>query len=100
MQAWYAAAFDREYGCTEAEWKGWLPAAIGGRPWACPAPGRAEVALGAGRLTLDWNPLPPRRIALVSMPRMAVVFRFEAVDEAERQAFMKRFDLYMQRGGG
>lgn len=100
MQAFYAAAFEREQGCTEAEWLGWLPDAIGDRPWTRPAPGRAEVALDGGRLHLAWTVLPPRRIALISMPRLAVSFRFEGVDEALRQAFMKRFDLYMQRGGG
>jgi hypothetical protein len=34
------------------------------------------------------------------MPRMLVNFRFAGVDEAARYAFMQRFDLYMQRGGG
>lgn len=100
MQAHYEAEFDREYGCTEAEWLGWLPDAIGACPWSRPAPGRAEVAVGTGTLHLAWTPLPPRRIALIAMPRMAVSFRFESVDEGVRQVFMKRFDLYMQRGGG
>jgi hypothetical protein len=31
---------------------------------------------------------------------MVVRFRFAGVDEQARYAFMKRFDLYMQRGGG
>lgn len=100
MQAFYDARFDREYGCTEAEWLGWLPAAIGDQPWNRPAPGQAEVDLDGGRLHLAWTALPPRRIALVTMPRLAVAFHFERVDEAPRQRFMKRFDLYMQRGGG
>jgi hypothetical protein len=34
------------------------------------------------------------------MPRLVVRFRFAGVDEAARHSFMKRFDLYMQRGGG
>lgn len=100
MQAFYAASFDREYGCTEPEWLGWLPDAIGAGPWSRPAPGRAEAAVGSGTLRLAWAALPPRRIALIAMPRLAVSFRFDGVDEAVRQAFMKRFDLYMQRGGG
>ena len=100
MQAHYAAEFEREYGCTEAEWLGWLPAAIGDRPWSRPESGRAEATIGSGRLTLAWAVLPPRRIALIAMPRLAVSFRFDGVDEGLRQAFMKRFDLYLQRGGG
>ena len=39
-------------------------------------------------------------IALVRMPRLLVNFRFAGLDEAQRYAFMKRFDLYMHRGGG
>ena len=31
---------------------------------------------------------------------LLVRFRFAGVDEQARYAFMKRFDLYMQRGGG
>jgi hypothetical protein len=31
---------------------------------------------------------------------MAVRFRFQAVEAPARNAFMKRFDLHLQRGGG
>jgi hypothetical protein len=31
---------------------------------------------------------------------MAVRFRFDAVEAKAREAFMKRFDLHLQRGGG
>jgi hypothetical protein len=99
MQAFYPASFEREVGCTEAEWLMWLPAAIGVCPWQ--QSGRAiHVVIGEGRLELLWHPLPPRQIALIRMPRLAVSFRFEGVADEVRHAFMKRFDLYMQRGGG
>jgi hypothetical protein len=49
---------------------------------------------------LDWRVAPPRVIALMRLPRLVVCFAFSAVPEAERHAFMKRFDLYTQRGGG
>lgn len=100
MQAYYPASFDREMGCTPREWLMWLPAAVSPGPMVL-GDGRADVAVAAGgHLHLSWQELPPRVIALVRMPRLAVQFRFEAVGEAERQAFMRRFDLYMQRGGG
>jgi hypothetical protein len=51
-------------------------------------------------LGLKWQLGEPRVIAQVQMPRLCVSFRFAGVDEAARYAFMKRFDLYMQRGGG
>ena len=99
MQAWYPADFKREMGCTEAELLRWLPGAVNGRALTL-LPRSAEVTIGSGRLTLAWSELLPRRIALMSMPRLAIVFRFEGVDEGERQAFMRYFDLYTQRGGG
>ena len=99
MQATYPAGFEREMGCTEAELLRWLPGAVNGRALTL-LPRSAEVAIGSGRLALAWRELPPRRIALMSMPRLAIVFHFEGVDEAERHAFMRFFDLYTQRGGG
>ncbi len=99
MQASYTQSFDREMGCTEAEWLGWLPAAIGANPWQQHGPG-AEVAIGEGTLKLAWHAESPRVIALMRIPRLVVSFRFSGLDDAQRYAFMKRFDLYMQRGGG
>ena len=99
MQSAYDSAFVREMGCTPQEWLQWLPDAIGPYPWVR---GRQEanVNFPAGRLHLSWAELPPRRIALLKMPRLQVAFQFEGLDAAERYRFMKRFDLYMQRGGG
>ncbi len=99
MQSAYEESFDRDMGCTEAQWLGWLPAALGEHAWqrdgAC-----VQVAIGDGRLALSWQDAPPRVIALMQVPRLLVRFRFTGLDDAARYAFMKRFDLYMQRGGG
>lgn len=99
MYSHYPETFDREMGCTEAELVTWLPGAARGRPVALEA-GGASVTLESGRLRLQWQTLPVRRIALLAMPRLAVRFAFEEVDEAERHRFMRHFDLYTQRGGG
>ena len=86
--------------CTLAEWLRWLPDA------ACPAQvavcgDSARIApVGAGVLQLDWQRLPARRIGLLGLPRLRVRFRFEGVADADRHAFMRRFDLATQRGGG
>ena len=97
-------AFEREQGFTESEWHRCLPGAVGPHALALLAPGQARVSLtpdrGGGWLHLSWVVLPHRRIALLSMPRLAVHYRFEAVDAAARREFMRYFDLYMQRGGG
>lgn len=99
MQAWYDARFEREMGCTETELLRYLPGASGPHELTLQDQA-ATVAIGAGRLELRWSVMPPRRIALMRMPRLAVSFDFVGVDEASRQAFMRHFDLYTQRGGG
>jgi hypothetical protein len=93
-------SFEREHGCTEAEWLRCLPGAVGQHALAHPTPGAALVRIGAGSLHLRWTELPPRGIALVSLPRLAVRYTFAEVDAPARAEFMRYFDLYMQRGGG
>ena len=99
MQSSYDERFEREMGCTEAEWLRWLPAAMGENHWKLQTQS-AGVRIGDGALGLKWKVGEPRVIGLVSIPRLLVQFRFAGVDEAARYTFMKRFDLYMQRGGG
>lgn len=99
MQSFYAEAFEREMGCSESEWLRCLPDALGDSRCQLEQ-GRARVLIDAGELCLSWHVGAPRVIALASIPRLLVRFRFERLDAQQRQAFMKRFDLYMQRGGG
>ena len=99
MQSFYPEHFERDMACTEAEWLAWLPRAVG--EYACTVTGTsAVVTIGAGQLQLAWKVLPPRVMALVRLPRLALRFTFSGVPDAPRQAFMRRFDLYTQRGGG
>lgn len=99
MQASYEARFEREMGCTAAELCAWLPGASRHAPLRLFEQG-AEIRLEGGPLSLRWEPLPPRRIALITLPRLKVEFDFGGIVEAERLAFMRHFDLYTQRGGG
>lgn len=85
--------------CTEAEWLRWLPRAVGAHPVEVRG-ANARVALGSGRLQLTWRVEAPRVIALMRLPRLALRFEFQDVPAHVRQAFMQRFDLYTQRGGG
>lgn len=99
MQPDYPARFTRDTGGTEGEWLGRLAGACKG--CAVELGDRcATVAIGGGRLRLSWRELPPRRIALLKMARIEVDFAFDDVPDAERERFMRYFDLYMQRGGG
>ena len=99
MQSRYPACFERDMGCTEREWLGWLPAAMGEVSWQRQAT-RVTAPLSTGQLQIEWRVCEPRAIALMRIPRLWVRFEFEEVGEDERHRFMKRFDLYMQRGGG
>ncbi|MDP2004360.1 MAG: hypothetical protein Q8K45_01680 [Rubrivivax sp.] len=97
-------AFEREQGYTDSEWQRCLPGAVGVHALALPAPGQALVRLhdgaGGGQLQISWSVLPPRRIALLNLPRLAVHYRFDGVAAPARREFMRYFDLYTQRGGG
>lgn len=94
-------SFRREYGSTLAEWVRDLPRALGGHAVERPRGHEALVALpGGGHLHLQWTELPPRQIALVRLPRLQVDFHFHGADAAARAAFMRPFDLTLQRGGG
>lgn len=99
MQGRYAVAFEREMGCTADELRRWLPGATGGRPITWRDDG-AEVALGDARVSIAWQTLAPRRIALIVLPRLLVRFQARGVDDEAWQRFMRYFDLYTQRGGG
>lgn len=99
MQSVYEERFERDMACTEADWLRWLPDAIGDHHWKR-QDSTVGVRIGDGALGLKWEVAEPRVIAQVSMPRMLVRFRFAGVDEDARYVFMKRFDLFMQRGGG
>ena len=99
MQSDYPERFERDMGCNEAEWLAGMPRAIGAHPWRRDGQ-RIEVDLAGGSLSISWSPLPERRIALLRVQRLRVVFAFEGLDAEQRKAFMKPFDLSLQRGGG
>jgi hypothetical protein len=102
VQSSYLEQFDREMGCTVAEWLMWLPAAMGDAAWAHngDAVHASLPAVPGAQLAISWRVGEPRRIALMVMPRLHVHFQFTGMNDAQRYTFMKRFDLYMQRGGG
>lgn len=99
MQSFYKAQFERDMGCTEAEWLGWLPAALGSNAWQRDG-ASAQVSIAPGSLRIQWRKAEPRVLGLARIPRLLVRFAFAGLDDDQRYVFMKRFDLYMQRGGG
>ncbi|MBP2295137.1 hypothetical protein [Azospirillum rugosum] len=77
-----------------------LPGAVDGLPWRADAD-RIQIGESEGDgVDLLVEPLPPRRFGPVEIPRLRVGFAFRGWDEAERCAFLARFDRAFQRGGG
>ena len=99
MQAHYPFEFEREMGCTADELRAWLPGASGGRAVRWRQQG-ADVEIDGGVASIDWSALSPRRIALITLPRLHVRFAASGLDASAWQRFMRHFDLYTQRGGG
>ena len=99
MQSFYAEQFDREIGCTEVEWLASVARAPANHPHQF-TDRALSVQIGTGQLHLSWQVGEPRVIALARIPRLLVHFAFSNLDDTQRLAFMKHFDLYMQRGGG
>ncbi|MBL0087027.1 MAG: hypothetical protein IPP44_10125 [Ideonella sp.] len=100
MRPEFPMQFEREHGCTEAEWLGWLPGAVRNHALDTGVPGQASVTIHGGSLSLQWHALEPRRLGLARFPRLMMRYRFDGLDANERATFMRYFDLYMQRGGG
>ena len=71
-----------------------------------PGPTVTSHVAPVSHFTSAWSPslrvqvLPPRQIALARLPRMQLDFEFEQIDAGARSAFMRYFDLFLQRGGG
>lgn len=99
LRSSYPSHFQRDMACTEAEWLGWLPRALGAVAWERTG-ARLRASLEGGDLHIYWAPAPPRVMGLMRLPRLLVEFRFEGVDEVSRTRFMRHFDLTTQRGGG
>lgn len=95
-----AGEFEREMGITHAEFFRSLPAAIQHRQHHVSGTTVTVVVSDEGLLEIELGPERERRIALLRLPVTQVRFRFHAVAEADREAFMQRFDLYFRRGGG
>ena len=88
-------------GCTPAELVASLRRALPGAALAVDASRCvASAAFDDGVLHLEWREAPARQIALLSIPRILVRFRFERMTPERRHEVQRRFDMVYQRGGG
>jgi hypothetical protein len=96
-------SFTRVMGCTARELVGWLGRALPGATLDIAAgdqAGRCHARYPDGALCVEWTVLPPRRIALLEIPQLAVRFTYFDLSEPRRQEIQLTFDRSTQRGGG
>jgi hypothetical protein len=61
----------------------------------------ARVPLGSGWVCICYEALPGVRLGgLLELPRARVIIEFDKASAAEREEFLRRFDIAFQRGGG
>jgi hypothetical protein len=81
-----------------AEFDRLLPAAVDG---ACtPAQDGFRGAVGAGHWRIRLMALPPLHRGALSLERLGVALELEGLSAPQAEAFIDRFQLYFQRGGG
>lgn len=86
-------------GLTHKEFMRTLPAAV------APLQYRLEkdlvlVTHPAGHVEIRLQPATERRLGAFRLPVIPMEFRFIGLDAQQRKAFLERFDLHFQRGGG
>ncbi len=84
---------------SHAEFYRSLPAAIAHREHRI-RDDAIEVGLDPGRVRIELGPERARAIASLRIPYTEVSFEFHDLSDAQREAFMTRFELYFRRGGG
>ncbi|MDX2217587.1 MAG: hypothetical protein SF172_00995 [Burkholderiales bacterium] len=87
-----------EMALTRAEFLRLLPAAVQCAIEESAGEIRGESASVSWRITLVE--LEPRRIALLSLPRLNVTLRIDAASDAVANEWLRRFQLGYQRAGG
>ena len=86
-------------GLTHAEFFHNLPRAIEQRSYTVSG-NTVTVDLGDRQVHISLGEQQVRRIAMLSLPYALIGFRFEGFSDVQQEAFMSRFNLYFQRGGG
>jgi hypothetical protein len=89
-------------GCTKDEFIAWLPAASDFRSFKIEAHGpAATIYFLSDAFLIEITPKESRKIALLEIPVLEAVFKFEKTWTPESvDQFMTRFKKYTQRGGG
>lgn len=63
--------------------------------------GVASLSEGGGSVAIAFDALPPKRLGgLLLLPQARVTLHVSGLDEPAAVAFLQRFELAFQRGGG
>ena len=76
-----------------------LPRAVNGVP-VTRRDNQAHIATEAGRVKITLAPESIRKLGLMEFPVTGVTIEFSGFSTAEQAAFLSRFDLAYQKGGG
>jgi hypothetical protein len=93
------AVLRREMGCTRAEFLAWLPGAVRGAPVRIEGD-LVRIDYAGGEVWIGLAPATQRRAGALSLPVLGVSMRFVAIAAADRDEFLRHFDLFTSRGGG
>ena len=76
-----------------------LPRAVNGVP-VTRRDNQAHIATEAGRVKITLAPESIRKLGLMEFPVTGITIEFNGFSAAEQAAFLSRFDLAYQKGGG
>lgn len=93
--------YQRLMGCTIDELIAWLPAASNYKLFNINQQLPSQIDFPEDGIKIVATQQKSRQIALLVIPVLSVVFSFDQKwDKLSSEKFMKRFDMYTQRGGG
>ncbi|NMM28013.1 MAG: hypothetical protein HHJ12_12185 [Glaciimonas sp.] len=93
----------REMGCSRSEFMRWLPGATRQAVLHSSRHGEQDlhrIVTPGGTVVITTVIMAPRRIALMTLPVLQVIFHFIDMEAPAQADFMHYFDLYTRRGGG
>jgi len=90
---------EAELSITRPEFLRVLPAALGGMPFHERDSG-IEAGDGSRQVGIEFLRSGTRMLGSLSLPTLVVIMELRGFTEAERTAFLRRFDQAFQRGGG
>ncbi len=89
----------REMSITHRDFFRLLPRAVNGAP-VTRRGNQADIATEAGQVKITLAPETTRKLGLMEFPVTPVTIEFSGFTPPDQAAFLARFDLAYQRGGG